>query len=284
VTVLRGVAGEWRTVRVVLEREVADALGNRWLLAYVSLLALLVGGVSYAGHRELGEAAFQGFGRTTASLLGLASLLVSVMALVLGATAVVGERERGTLATQLAQPISREAFLVGKFLGQAVALALATSLGLGVGGLAVAVLAPVDEVGLYLLFLGLMVALGTAMLALGYLVSVVTGERVQALLAAVGLWFWFVLAMDLVAMGAVAAAHLNEVSLWLLLLLNPVEVVRLLAILWLEPDPYVLGPLGSFIRDALGLGAALGVLAAALVCWVLLPMAGAVALFRRQEV
>ncbi len=280
----RELGHEWRTITVVLRREVEDALVNRWLLAYVALLALLVAAVSYAGHRELGEAAFREFGRATASLLGLASLLVSATALLLGGAAIVGERERGTLAIQLAQPISRDAFLVGKFLGQALSLALATSLGLGLGGLALALVAPMEEVALYLLFLGLMVALGMVMLALGYLISVVAGDRGQALLAAVALWFWFVLAMDLVALGAVVAAHLNEVALWLLLLGNPVEVVRLLAILWLEPDPYILGPLGSLVRDALGLEAALAVLATALVAWVALPLAGAAALFRRQEV
>jgi ABC-type transport system involved in multi-copper enzyme maturation permease subunit len=280
----KALAVQWHTTKVVLQREVEEALANRWLLAYAALMGLLVIVVSYAGYRELGQAAFQGLGRTTASLLGLASLLVSVTSLVLGATAIVGERERGTLATQLAQPISWEAFLVGKFLGQAMALTMATSLGLGVGGLVVALLAPLDQAALMLVFLALMVGLGTAMLGTGYLVSVVAGDRVHALLAAVALWFWFVLVMDLVALGAVTAAHLNEASLWALLLLNPVEVVRLLAILWLEPDPFVLGPLGSFVRDTLGVEAALAALAAALVTWIVAPLAGAAALFRRQEI
>ncbi len=269
---------------VVLRRELEQAFSNLWLLLYSLTLGALVALISYGGHAWLGEAAFQGLGRTTASLLNLASLVVVLASLLMGTTSILGERERGTLAAQLAQPIGRGEFLIGKFLGQALGLFMTTSLGIGVGGIAVSIVAPVDQVGFFVTVLALLGGLSTAMLAVGYLVSVVVRDRVQALLVAILLWFWWAIGMDLVTMGVMVAAHLGEASLWGLLLLNPLEVARLLAVLGLEPDPYILGPLGSFLRDVAGLSQAWATLSAALCLWTVLPLLAALLLFQDQDV
>ena len=273
-----------RVVGVVARKELRDAAVNRWLAVYALVFGLLAVGVSYLGYLEMGSTAFQGFGRTTASLLNLCLLMVPIVALIMGASSIAGERETGTLITQLGQPVGRTEFLLGKFLGQFGAVALATLAGFGLAGIVVAVLAPPEDISVYVLFVALVIALTLAMLSLGYFLSVVCGSRLRALLAAVFVWFAMALLMDLVAIGALAVAHLSEPLLWVMLLLNPVEIVRLLAIFTLEPDLYVLGPLGSFLRESVGTGTAVAVMGAALAAWAAIPLALACAVFRRQDV
>lgn len=53
----------------------------------------------------------------------------SIAAVLLAMGSVAAERERGTLATVLAKPVSRTAFLAAKFVGLAMVLGLATLLG-----------------------------------------------------------------------------------------------------------------------------------------------------------
>ena len=53
----------------------------------------------------------------------------SIAAVLLAMGSVAGERERGTLATVLAKPVSRTAFLAAKFVGLVMVLGLATLLG-----------------------------------------------------------------------------------------------------------------------------------------------------------
>src|SRR3990172_2808443 len=143
-----------RVASVVAGKELRDAAANRWLGVYELVFGLLAVALSYLGYLEMGSAAFQGFGRTTASLLNLCLLLVPIVTLVLGSSSIVGEKERGTLITQLGQPVGRVEFLLGKFAGQFAAIALATMAGFALAGVAVAELAPPDDVSVYLLFVG----------------------------------------------------------------------------------------------------------------------------------
>jgi ABC-type transport system involved in multi-copper enzyme maturation permease subunit len=63
-----------------------------------------------------------------------------------------------------------------------------------------------------------------------------------------------------------------------------VEIVRVLAIIHLEPDLEVLGPFGSYLLETLGTTGATVVLSTALAVWVVVPIALAAWLFARREV
>ena len=68
----------------------------------------------------------------------------------------------------------------------------------------------------------------------------------------------------------------------LALLANPVEIVRVLAIIHLEPDLEILGPFGSFLLQEFGIQGATAILVAALVAWVVVPVTLAARLFDRS--
>lgn len=119
-------------------REFRDAVASRWFTLYTLAFAVLAVAVSFMSLSGVGAQGFAGFGRTAAGLLNLIMLIVPLMALNAGANAIAGERERGMLLYLLAQPVSREHILGGKFLGLAVALSCSLALGFGVSALVLA--------------------------------------------------------------------------------------------------------------------------------------------------
>jgi len=268
-------------VLIVAKKEIRDALSNRWLLAYCGLLALLALALSYLGQRNLGALGFENFSRTTASLLNLCLLLAPIMALTVGAGAIAGERERGTLTYLLSQPIERWELLLGKFVGLVASIGLATVAGFGVAGVAIALYGSAMEAGTYLLFVALVIALVAVMTGLGLLASVISPTRVQALGLALLVWFATVFFFDLALIGLASSTSLGGAGLFVTLLANPVEIVRVLAIIHLEPDLEILGPFGAFVLEEVGTGGATAILVTALLAWMSAPVATAIMLFDR---
>lgn len=266
----------------VARKELRDAVRSRWMLAFAAtfaLVALLLAAVQ----DRAGDISEQGFNRTTAGLINLCLMLVPLLALVLGAGSVSGERERGTLVTLLSQPISAAELLIGKYLGLITAVWIAIVLGFGVAGLLVTPVNPLTDIEHYLLFIVLSAGLAAAMLSLGMLISVVSNSRVRALATGVLVWFVLVLFYDLGAIGLALAVSSSGKTLLLAVLGNPVEAVRILAVLSLEPDLQILGPLGSYLNNELGTGLSAGVLVGAILAWALAPLAAAIEVFRRQD-
>jgi Cu-processing system permease protein len=270
-------------VVAVTRKEVRDALASRWLVLYAVVFAVLALSISYVGQRNLGAVGFENFSRTTAGILNLCLIMAPLLAVTLGAGAIAGERERGTLTYLLAQPITRVDLILGKFAGLVAAVGLATIAGFGAAGIVIALFAESMDAGTYLMLMVLVLALVAVMTAIGLLASVVSATRAQAFAVAVLAWFAAVLLFDLLLIGLVTSASVGGSSLLAMLLLNPVEIVRVLAIIHLEPDLQVLGPFGSYILEELGTTRATAVLLTALAAWVAVPLAAAAWLFNRDS-
>lgn len=268
-------------IRTVARKELRDAATSRWLLGFAATFAVMALALSLA--QGAGGESGDGFTRTTAGLVNLCLLLVPLLALVLGAGAVAGERERGTLASLLAQPITSTELLIGKFLGLTLAIWAAVALGFGAAGLVIALVNPISAVGDYLQFVLLAAGLAATMLSVGMLVSVWSDGRMKAIGTALVLWFLFVLFYPLAAIGLALALSSSGETLLLAVVANPVEGARILAIVGLEPDLRVLGPLGAYLVNELGLVTTTVLLLGALAAWTAAPLALATRVFARQD-
>ncbi len=278
-TAPHGVTRGWRhriaRVRPIVEQEVRDGLANRWLITY----ALLLGGLGLAatatGINSASGLAIQAFGRTTATLMNLCLLLSPLVAVVMGAASIAGEQERGTLEHLLAQPLTRAELLLGKHLGLLAALTAATVAGFLPAGVAIAVAAGPAVLPHYLLFPVIAVLAGAAMAAIGMFISVTSRSAVHAQGMAMVTWFAFVLLYDLVLMGSLAVSGMPAEWLAAALAANPVDAARVLGVLALEPDLYLLGPAGAFLTTRLSPAGTAGLLLGALVLWALVPVGAA---------
>ena len=256
----------------IAEKEVRDGLTNRWLIAY----ALLLGGLGLAatatGLDSASGLAIQAFGRTTATLMNLCLLLSPLVAVVMGAASIAGEQERGTLEHLLAQPLTRVELLLGKHVGLLAALIAATVAGFMPAGVAIATVAGPAMFAHYLLFPTIAALAGAAMVAVGLLISVTSRSAVHAQGMAMVTWFAFVLLYDLVLMGSLAVSGMPAEWLAAALIANPVDAARVLGVLALEPDLYLLGPAGAFLTTRLSTAGTASLLIGALTLWGLVPV------------
>jgi Cu-processing system permease protein len=264
----------------LIRKEIRDALRNRWLLGYAILLATLGFVAAWMGLRSAAGMGLQMFGRTTATLTNLCLLLAPLISLSLGSASIAGERDRGTLEHLLAQPLERNELLLGKYTGLLLSLIVATFLGFLPAGCMVAVSAGGLALLHYLLFPSLACLLIAAMLGIGVLISVKSRSGVQAQGRAILLWFLFVMLYDLLLMGTLVTAGLSSGALALLLLVNPVDAARVLVVLALEPDLYLLGPAGALLVGQLSRWGTAAVLLGALSLWTVAPLLLALLSFR----
>ncbi len=273
------------SIWTIARKELSDSLRNRWLMAISLVFATLALGIAWFGAAASGQVGYASTPATIASLASLGIFLIPLIALLLAYDAIVGEEEGGTLLLLMTYPISRSQLLLGKFLGHGLTLALATLIGFGAAGLAIAVL--VDDVAVASLALAMgrfivsTVLLGWGFIALAYLVSVRVSEKPVAAGLSLAIWFFFVLIFDLVLLGTLVASEgrFNAELLPWLLMLNPTDIYRLLNIVAFG---------GGQLSGVLSLGADLPVgiagLWGALVLWCALPLAGALWLFRNRRI
>ncbi len=239
------------TVLSVARVELRDAIRNRWLWAMgigFALLATALTLVGLDGARTVGAG---GFGRTAASLVALAQMMVPLLGLTLGASSVAGARESGSLRFLLAHPVRRRDVLLGTSLGLVVATWVALLGGFGAAAVVSGLLgtpAPVPVVAGLTALSGL---LSGTMIALGVAIGASSRRAATALGTAVFAWLVLVFIGDLGIMGSAIAVRMPVEVLFLSVAANPVEAYRLLAIPLFAGSLDVLGPAGSFAVTAL---------------------------------
>ncbi|WP_354687592.1 ABC transporter permease, partial [Cupriavidus necator] len=194
-----------RQVAALAAKEFRDRMRNRWVLAVAAVFTALSVAIGYFGGAEQGVLGPRSLEFVITSLASLVIYLVPMIALLLGFDAVVGERERGSLDLLLSLPLTRGEVLLGKYLGLAAALVLATAGGFAL--LAVLLAQQFGRPGLYhyLGFVASAALLGLAFLSLALWLSVLSRDRAQASGLAIGLWFFFVLVFDLLLLGLLVA-------------------------------------------------------------------------------
>ncbi|MFZ0549095.1 MAG: ABC transporter permease [Candidatus Promineifilaceae bacterium] len=134
---------------------------------------------------------------------GLLGFLVPLVAIALSFDAVNGEFNQHTLSRVLAQPIYRDALLLGKFLAGLFTLALVLTaiwlLIMGAGVLGIGVPPSAEEVGRSLMFLLMTIAYGGVWLALGMVFSTRFRQPATAALAAIAVWLFFTIFWSMLA-------------------------------------------------------------------------------------
>jgi len=203
----------WTGLGTVIAKETADHLSSARMRILEGLMFLSAIYGAYAAIKTIratiGESPFLFLRLFTMapdpmpfSLIGLLGYLIPLVAIALGFDAVNGEFNRRTLSRILAQPIYRDALLLGKFLAGLLSLAIGLLslwlLVIGLGLLLLGLPPSTEEMMRMLGFLVTTIAYGGVWLALALLFSVVFRAPATAALAALGTWlvlslFWSVI-------------------------------------------------------------------------------------------
>ncbi len=259
------------TIWTLAQKELRDALHNRWFLLYTVAFTVLALAFSYLALAGAGIVGFSGFGRTAASLINLVLLIIPLMALTVGAQSLAGEQERGTLAYLLSQPVRRIEIFLGKYLGLMLSLLASLTLGFGVSGLVMALSGTgAADPSAYVKMVVLAFLLSLTMLSVGFLISAFTHRAGIAVGVGLFLWLLFVFVGDLGMMGTAMVLRIPIANLFWTSLANPLQVFKMAAILDIHTAMDVLGPVGIFAVQRYG-DVLLGIFLAVLVLWVVAP-------------
>jgi Cu-processing system permease protein len=243
---------------------------NKWTLVFALVFTALVLAISYFGLVTEAVVGFQGFTRTTASLLNLVLYLIPMISLTMGTLSF--SSEKGASELLYSQPVARSEILTGKLAGLFLSIAAATLSGFGAAGLMIALQVGMEGLGRYLAFVGVALLLAATFLVVGALTALLAGGRGKGLGFALFLWFFFVLFYDLLVLGVafLLPEHPANQFIFLSLFGNPVDLARVASLIAID-DPTVFGYAGAALVKFLG-GAALAkiVLIAGLMIWIAL--------------
>lgn len=273
-----------RETALVAAREMREAMRSRWFLVAAACFLALSLGLALLGLAGAQRSGLAGFDRTTASLLNLALLFVPLVTLSLGGLGIAGELEDGSLATLLAQPITRLEAYAGKYAGLLLAVCCSILAGFGATGVIVGLAAGGGNALAFASLVAVTLLLSAATLSLGTVLSVLLRTRAKVVGAAFALWLLLVYVSDLGTIGLVIARSLQPGQVFTLALLNPMQQARVLGTLALSGRLDVLGSVGVFGLDHFG---ALGLpllLVSVLAATAIVPLAAGYALFRRTAI
>lgn len=271
-------------VRTLAAWEYRTSVRSRWVLVMAGIFGLLCVAVTLLAFRSVRDLGLSGVGPASATLVNLGVLLPSLMGLVLGAGAIVGAREQGTLAMMAAQPLARGSVVTGAFLGLTAALWTTLGIGFGMALLLMSGIARASDVPALATLILSTGAVAAVSVAMGLAVSSVVSTRAQAVAGAVGIWIVCALGMDLALAALAPSVHLGPGGLFVVVLLNPLEAGRILALLGTNFQGTALGPFGAYLVTTFGAGGAVAILIGDLVAWTAVPLWLARRTLRRRDV
>ena len=259
-------------VLTIARLEVTAAARLNWIRLLTAAFALLAAAAAYSAGAADELSGADGFARTTVTLVPVVVILVPLAAVILAVSGQSSEPDGQPFL--FAQPVSRTAVFVGRWLGEAAALGGAIAAGLAVGAAVIAFGSGVDGIGRFALFGAASVALALVFLSVGAAIAAATEKRVAALGAAVFTWFVFVLLYDgaMLSIAGQLTGRTGGRILFASIFGNPADLVRIVALSWAGP-PQVLGAAGDAWMRFLGGSVAAGALAvAALAAWTVAPL------------
>lgn len=203
----------WTGLGAVVLKEMADHLTSARMRILEILIVLTAGGTIYTAMQNLremvGQDRFLFLKLFTTSrdpipaFVGFLVFLVPLISIALAFDAINGEFNRRTLSRILAQPIYRDALLLGKFLGafftQTLVLTAIWLLIIGLGLVGLGVPPSGEEVGRSLVFLVATIFYGGIWLTLAMMFSIVFRQPATAALASIAVWLFFTVFWDIIA-------------------------------------------------------------------------------------
>jgi Cu-processing system permease protein len=275
---------DFAAIITIARQELTINVRHKLTLTFAAVFSLLTLGISWFGLMAAGGAGFQGFTRTSASLLNLVLYLIPLVALTMGTLSFTSEKSAGELL--FAQPVTRTEILLGKLLGLSASICASTIIGFGLAGIVIALKAGTEGALRYPLFVGFAILLSLIFLSLSALVSSLCQRKAKAFGVVLFLWFFFVLFYDLLVIGGTfvmkerAANHFIFASLFG----NPVDLVRVASLLTLDGRE-IFGAAGAALTRAMGGElASILLLTGAMLLWVAIPFGLARKVLRQQDI
>ena len=259
-------------VSKVMKYELRDVVRSRWLPAYTLFFLVVTDGLL----RFTGDSA-----NAVLSLLNVVLLIIPLVNVVFGTMHVYNAREFMELL--LAQPVRRRQLFGGLYLGLAVPLSAAVLVGVGLPFVLHGVDDPAQR-GTIALLLATGVVLTFCFTGVAFWLALRIDDKAKGLAAAIGIWLLTTVLYDAIVLvvGTMFADHPLEKPLLGLMVLNPVDLARVLMLLRLDVSA-LMGYTGATFKSFFGSIAGALLAFSALLLWATLPTLAALHRFRRKD-
>lgn len=274
----------FHAVTTITRQELTVNIRNRWTLIFAGVFSVLVLAISYFGLATAGAIGFQGFARTSASLLNLVLYVIPLVGLTMGTMSFTSDASANELL--FAQPVSRFEIMLGKLAGLFAAIVTATFIGFGLAGVIIGIKAGTEGASRYSLLIAFSLLLALIFLSLSALVSVVCKRKTKSFGLSVFVWFFFVLFYDLLVIGAtfLFKERTANTVIFASLFGNPVDIVRVSCLMSLDGRD-IFGSAGaSLLKFTGGEATGLALLILTLAFWIVIPAVLSHTLMRRQDI
>jgi len=269
-------------VRIIFGFTFREAIRAKWLIMFSAVFFFLALNVPLLVLLALRYLPPDYLERYLNYLVSLSFPFLPLLSLPVASASVVEERESGALQYVLSGPVSKADFLVGRAVGLLAATTAVVILGYGLAALGVFNVSSSK----YLLvgeIAAIGIALNAAMVGLALVISIMSRRKATALGVAVFLWFFFTVLSDLGQLSLAVNLSAGPSAVLPLVITNPVEISRVLAVLVIGGGAEQLGPPGLILTDLLGTSAAYYMLIS-LASWVTASYAICFIVFSRQDV
>ena len=273
---------DFMNVWTIAQKELRDALRNRWFVLFTVAFAGLALALSALSQPNGSQLRLASYSRTAASLINLVLLFVPLISLTLGTSGLASDRETGALAYLLAQPVNHTEVLLGKYFGTAIALLASLTLGFGVAGVALMFQNQASDPFSYMLTVLFACLLALALLSVGFLIAVVVRKTSTAVTGGLFAWLMLVFVGDLGLMGATIVTQMPIQTVFWIATINPLQMFKMSAILNIQANLEVLGPVGMYATEQFGLSL-LPMMIAGLVLWIIVPLGLALVIFSNRS-
>lgn len=259
------------TVLKVLKYQLRDLMRGKAIAGYTLFFAIATWGLLNFGG---------GAGRALPSLATLIVLVVPLVCLLVTTTFVYNSGDFVELL--LSHPVGRRRLFTGLYLGLTLPLMFAFALGLLVPLVAAGAMS--DHAGGILLLLAAGVLLTGVFTSLGFLVAYRVNDPARGAGVALLLWLGLAVLYDgVVLFGAYQwAAYPLEVPMLVVMLLNPVDVARILVLIALDASA-LMGYTGAVFQEFFGSATGVWVALASLTAWMVAPGLWALRTFRHKD-
>lgn len=273
-----------KAVYDVAIQELTINIRNRWTIIFATVFGALVVSIAYFGMLAEGFSGMQSFTRTSASLLNLVLYIVPLVSLTMGTLSFTGDRASTELL--FSQPLSRAEVLLGKMLGLFLSVSLSTLIGFALAGAVVISTNGFEGLTRYISLVALALLLSLVFLSISMLASVASQRKPRAFGMALFLWFFFVLLYDVLALGGTLLLRGQTANVFLFLSVfgNPVDMVRVGALIILD-NVTIFGAAGAaLLRFLGGQMASEALLVAGLLVWISMPLFLSIRIMKKQDV
>lgn len=237
---------------LMMRLEMQESLRSRWFHFYALVLVALMLLLILTGVSESRVLGFTGLSRLLVTYIQITMAVLPLFIIVATARSMVGDREAGNLEYMLAFPVGLGTWFWGRFLARLLLILVPVLAALGIAAAYGAVKGhaiPWSHIGFYA---GLVAALATCFLGIGFLLSAVSRSTEVALGASLLIWLVLVALLDLLLLSVLIRAQFVPDFVIAVALANPLQSFRTASMILFDPQLILLGPASYVILDHFG--------------------------------